>query len=155
MNPLTWFNGLQPTEQRKLRLAASIGTVTLIVIASFSLGSAVEARRIRVEQKRADLAWIEAVSPRIQALPVVRAGQSLPLAVDRVAQETGVAGALAGAEPAGNGALRVRFEAAGFDALVLWLARLQQERAAVVESATVEALSEVGRVNASLVLRAP
>ncbi len=155
MNLLQKYQALTPAEQRTARLGAIAAVTLLLVIAAWSLNSAVDGRRARVEQKRSDLAWIEAVTPRVQALPVMRAGESLTLAVDRVARETGVASALAGAEPAGNGALRVRFEAAAFDAMVLWLARLQQERAAVVESASVDTIAEAGKVNATLVLRAP
>jgi type II secretory pathway component PulM len=108
-----------------------------------------------VEAKRADLAWMQAVAPRIRALPAARPDESLPLLVDRTAREAGLAGALSGSDPAGPGALRVRLQGASFDAMVVWLGRLQQERGIVVDSASVDAGDEEGLVNASLVLRGP
>ena len=47
----------------------------------------------------------------------------------------------------------MRFKDASFDALALCLARLQQERGAVTETASVNASGEPGRVDATLVLR--
>jgi general secretion pathway protein M len=75
--------------------------------------------------------------------------------VDRTAKDAGLAGALSGSDPAGDGGLRVRFEGAAFDAMVIWLARIQQERGLVVESASIDGTPSDGLVNVSLVLRGP
>ena len=75
--------------------------------------------------------------------------------MDRTARDAGLAGALSGADPAGNGGLRVRFEGASFDAMVIWLSRVQQERGLAVESASIDGTATEGLVNVSLVLRGP
>jgi type II secretory pathway component PulM len=107
----------------------------------------------RVARRREDLAFIEAATPRLQAVPAARAGESLAIAVDRLAREGGLAQSLAGVEPAATGAFRARFTAASFDALALLLARLQQERGVVAETASVSATGDPGLVDATLVLR--
>lgn len=153
MNLRDRYSSLAPREQRMLVLGAAAAVVVLLAGSLWKLGSAAAAAEGRVTQKREDLAWIEAVTSRLQAMPAARAGESLALAVDRIAREAGLGEAQTGVEPAGPGALRVRFESASFDALASCLARLLQERGAVVESATVTASAEPGRVDATLVLR--
>lgn len=153
MNLRDWYSSLAKREQRMVTWGAAAAAVLLLAGSIWKLGSAAATAEERVEGKRQQLAWIEAVTPRLQAMPAARAGESLAIAVDRAARESGLGEALAGIEPAGPGALRVRFEGASFDALALCLARLQQERGAVTETASVNANGEPGRVDAMLVLR--
>ncbi|MGH6962214.1 MAG: type II secretion system protein GspM, partial [Dongiaceae bacterium] len=119
----------------------------------WKLGVVVAAAEERVGRKRQDLAWIEAVTPQLQAMPAARAGESLTIAVDRMAREGGLSDSLAGIEPAAEGALRARFTGAAFDSIALLLARLQQERGVVTVTASVAATGEPGLVDATLVLR--
>jgi type II secretory pathway component PulM len=119
----------------------------------WKLGDAVATAEERVARRREDLAFIEAATPRLQAVPAARPGESLAIAVDRLAREGGLAQSLAGVEPAATGAIRARFTAASFDALALLLARLQQERGVVAETASVSATGDPGLVDATLVLR--
>lgn len=148
-----WHSSLAEREQRMVTWGAVAVAVLLLIGLVWKLGSAAAATEVRVEGKRAQLAWIEAVTPRLQATPAARAGESLAIAVDRAARESGLGEAIEGIEPAGPGSLRVRFKNASFDALALCLARLQQERGAVTETASVNASGEPGRVDATLVLR--
>jgi type II secretory pathway component PulM len=98
---------------------------------------------------------MQAVAPRLQAMPAARPDEPLPLLVDRTAREAGLAGSLSGVDPSDTSGLRVRFESASFDAIVVWLARLQQERGLVVASASVDGSATEGLVNVNLVLRGP
>ncbi len=148
-----WHSSLAERERRMVTWGAVAAAVLLLAGLIWKLGSAAAAAGERVEGKRQELAWIEAVTPRLQATPAARAGESLAIAVDRAARESGLSEALGSVEPAGPGALRVRFDGASFDALALCLARLQQERGAVTENASFTASGEPGRVNATLVLR--
>ena len=148
-----WYSSLAEREQRMVIWGGAAAAALLLAGSLWKLGNAVAATEGRVAQKRQDLAWIEAVTPRLQAMPAARAGESLAIAVDRAAREAGLGEALTGIEPAGPGALRVRFEGASFDALALCLARLQQQRGTITETASVNASVEPGRVNATLVLR--
>ena len=153
MNLLEWHASLSERDQRVVTWGAAAATLLLLASLIWKLGSATAAAETRVEGKREQLAWIEAVTPRLQANPGARAGESLTIAVDRAARESGLGEALGDIEAAGPGSLRVRFKNASFDALALCLARLQQERGAVTETASVNASGEPGRVDATIVLR--
>jgi general secretion pathway protein M len=153
MNLRAWYAGLAERDQRVLLWGGGAAVVLLLGGLIWQLGSSVAAAEERVERRRQDLAWIESVTPRLQATPSARPGEPLTIAVDRMAREGGLADTLASVEPASSGALRARFTGASFDALTLLLARLQKERGVVTESASVSATGEPGLVDATLVLR--
>jgi type II secretory pathway component PulM len=155
MNLRGWYATLDEREQRMVTFGGAAAIVLLVAGLIWKLGSAVSVAEDRVERRRQDLAWIEAVTPRLQAAPAARPGESLTIAVDRMAQEGGLGAALAGIEPAGAGAIRARFTAASFDSLALLLARLQKERNVIAETASVSGTGEAGLVDATLVLRGP
>ncbi len=155
MNLQSWYAGLTARDRRVLLWGGAVAAVLLFVGSLFALSSAVASAEQRVERKRLDLAWMQAAAPRLQSMPAGARDEPLPLLVDRTARDAGLGGALSGVEPAGGGGLRVRFESAPFDTIVLWLARVQQERGLVVETASVDGTENAGLVNASLVLRAP
>jgi general secretion pathway protein M len=155
MNLQQWYASLAERERRTVLYGGIAAVVLLLVGGIWKLGAAVGAAEARVETKRADLAWMQAVAPRLRAMPAQRPDEPLPLLVDRTAREAGLGGALSGSDPAGPGALRVRLQGASFDQMIVWLGRLQQERGIVVDSASVDATESEGLVNASLVLRGP
>lgn len=148
-----WYAGLAEREQRMALWGAAAAAVLLLAGLILQLGASVAKAEERVDRRREDLAYIVAATPGIQSQPVARPGESLTIAVDRLAREGGLADKLAGVEPAGNGALRARFTGAPFDALTLFLARLQKERGVEAETASVTASDEPGLVDATLVIR--
>jgi type II secretory pathway component PulM len=150
-----WYAGLAAREQRLVLWGGSATGVLLAAALVWQLGASVKRAEERVERRREDLAFIQAVTPRIQAAPAARPGESLTIAIDRMAREGGLGEKLAGVEPAANGALRARFTGASFDALTLLLARLQKERGVQAETASVAATGEPGLVDATLVIRGP
>jgi len=150
-----WYGSLAEREQRLVALGSCAAALLLLAGLVWQLGASVAAAEERVERRRQDLAFIEAATPQIQALPAARPGESLTIAVDRMAREGGLAEKLAGVEPAANGALRARFTGASFDSLALLLARLQKERGVQAESASVAATGEPGLVDATIVIRGP
>ncbi len=150
-----WYAGLAEREQRMVLWGGSAAAVLLLAGLIWQLGTSVAKAEERVERRRQDLAWIEAVTPRLQAAPAARPGEPLTIAVDRMAREGGLADKLASVEPASSGALRARFTGASFDSLTLLLARLQKERGVVIETASVSATGEPGLVDATLVIRGP
>ncbi len=150
-----WYAGLAEREKHLAISGASAAAVLLLTAIIWQLGAAVAASRERVERRRTDLAWIESVTPRLQAAPVARPGESLAIAIDRMAREGGLADKLAAVEPAANGTFRARFTGASFDSLALLLARLQKERGVQTETASVSATDEPGLVDATLVVRGP
>jgi general secretion pathway protein M len=153
VNIQAWYGGLTERDQRlALWGGAALGAL-VIALAAWQLGASVARVETRVERRREDLAFIESVTPRLQAMPAVQADEPLTIAIDRMAREGGLADKLAAVEPAANGALRARFPGASFDALVLLLARLQKERGVEAETASVSATGEPGLVDATLVIR--
>ena len=150
-----WYAGLSQRDQRAALWGGSGAAALLVVALLWQLGASVAATQERVERRRQDLAFIEAATPLLQAMPAARPGESLSIAVDRMAREGGLSGQLAGTEPAANGALRARFTAASFDSLMLLLARLQKERGAQAETASVSATDAQGLVDATIVIRGP
>lgn len=153
MNLREWHASLGEREQRTVAWGGAVVAVLIVAGLVWKLGDAVTAAEERVARRREDLAFIEAATPRLQTAPAARPGESLAIAVDRLAREGGLAQSLAGVEPASTGAIRARFTAASFDALALMLARLQQERGVVAETASVSATGSPGLVDATLVLR--
>jgi type II secretory pathway component PulM len=96
---------------------------------------------------------MQAVAPRLRSMPAVNPDEPLPLLVDRTARDAGLSGVVKSTDPSDGGGLRVRLEGAPFDATVIWLARLQQERGMVVEFATFEGTGTEGLVNVLLIFR--
>jgi type II secretory pathway component PulM len=136
-----WYASLGEREQRTVAWGGTAVAVLIVAGLVWKLGNAVTAAEERVARRREDLAFIEAATQRLQTTPAARPG------------EGGLAQSLAGVEPASTGAIRARFTAASFDALALMLARLQQERGVVAETASVSATGSPGLVDATLVLR--
>ena len=150
-----WFATHPERDRRILTLGAALVPV-LLVFAVLLLDRSVSQAHQRLMKKRTDLAWSQVVAPEIASSPAPPspAGESLLVIVDRSAREAGLAGALAGSEPAGAGRLSVRLQRASFDALVGWLARLAQQNGIRVDSATIDGAGAPGLVNAALVLHA-
>lgn len=150
-----WYRGLSAREQRTVLWGGASASVLLVAALLWQLGASVAAMQERIDRRRQDLAFIEAATPVLQSRPAARPGESLSIAVDRMAREGGLAEQLAGTEPAANGALRARFTAAPFDSLMLLLARLQKERGAQADTASVSATDAQGLVDATIVVRGP
>jgi len=153
VDPRQWLGGLAPRERRVVLLGAAAAVVLVLLGAGLRLHHAIDAGEKRLAAKAADLAWMQSVAPAVQAAPVARAGsESLPLLIDRTAREAGLASALAGSEPAGPNGLRVRFNAASFDAIVAWVAALESQYGVGVGTASIERVGSEGSVNATITL---
>ena len=157
-----WFFSLQPRE-RTLVLG---GGVVLLLFAIYILAlapfySAVSSRAERVAKKQGDVAWMRSVGGEVLALtanstgPAVPTNESLVVLIDRSARECGLGASLTGQTPNGENGIRVRFEQAEFDKLVVCLGSLQQSHSVTIESANVDRTAKPGFVNASLVLTRP
>ncbi|MET0656904.1 MAG: type II secretion system protein M [Steroidobacteraceae bacterium] len=139
------------------------GAVLVVIVAIYMLAlspfyRALDARAERLERKQVDLSWMHSVAPELQssggAMPAAAAptGESLVVLVDRTAREGNLASALTGQTPTGNGGIRVRFENANFDTLVLWMGSLVQRHGVYIDQATLDRGEKPGLVNASFVL---
>ena len=149
-----WFESLSGRERRIVQAGAVLAAILLVVGVLLPLDRSVAQLHERLAKKRNDLAWMQGVAPEIAASPQPpsAAGESLLVIVDRSARESGLAGSLAGSEPAGPGGLSLRLQKAPFDTLIAWLARLAQQNGIRVDSATIDGAGSPGLVNAALVL---
>jgi general secretion pathway protein M len=155
MNLRHRFDELAPREKRLVYLAAglvALAAVYLIVVMPLNAFTARAAAR--VDQKTADLAWMQQAAPQVMAASAAggSAGESLVVLVDRTAREAGLGGSVRDQSPNGDNGLRLRLEGAPFDVLITWLVALQQQHGVSVEAANVDAASAPGLVNASLTL---
>ena len=152
-----WLDGLAPRERNLVYLAAVVlGIAVVYVAVVLPVTSAARHREARIAQKTSDLAWMRQVAPQVMAAAAAGNGmasdESLVVLVDRTARESGIGSSIRDQSPAGQNGLQLRLEGAPFDALVAWLASLQQQYGVRVEVATISAAGAAGLVNASLTL---
>ncbi|HEV7633667.1 MAG TPA: type II secretion system protein M [Steroidobacteraceae bacterium] len=151
------YDQMTPREQRLVLAGGVVAVVLLLFAVILPLHRSAATLDSRIERKKADLAWMQGIAPALAAAgpaPSVPGSQeSLLVVIDRSARESGLAQALTGSQPSGDGALRVQLEKAEFNNLVAWLARLATQNGVQVETASIDATGEPGQVNAGIVLR--
>jgi general secretion pathway protein M len=152
-----WLEGLAPRERNLVYLAAALLGVAIVYFAVvLPVTSAARHRESRIAQKQTDLAWMRQVAPQVMAAAAAGGGmgndESLVVLVDRTARESGIVSSIRDQTPAGQTGLQLRLEGAPFDALVAWLASLQQQYGVRVDAAIIGAASAPGLVNANLTL---
>jgi type II secretory pathway component PulM len=156
MNKLReWFANLSPRERALVYAAGGLlGAALVFGVLVLPVRHMHDRMAARVAQKQADLAWMQQRAPQAAAaagIAQAASGESLVALVDRTSREAGLASALRDQSPSGNSGVHLRFEAASFDALVAWLATLQQQNGVAVDSATIAAAAP-GLVNATISL---
>lgn len=153
-----WYQNLSARERQFVFYGAPVAALIALMLVLVPLHRKASQAENRVATKTTDLAWMRSVAPALaNAGPAAEAPatqESIVVIVDRAAREAGLATALTSNEPAGDGGQRLRLENASFDMTVAWLARLREQHAVRVVSATVESTGDPGIVNATVVLRA-
>jgi general secretion pathway protein M len=148
----SWYAGLQAREQRVLVIGA-VALCALIVLGGIllPLESAVSTAQRTQQTRREDLAWMRVNAAEIQAggTPAAESSEAPVVLVDRIGREAGLGSALRGTQPSGTG-VRVQLEAAPFDALVAWLAMLEERYGLAIESISVDRAAKPGMVNANI-----
>ena len=152
-----WLDGLAPRERTLVYVAAALVAVAILYLAVvLPVTSAARHREARIAQKTSDLAWMRQVAPQVMAAAAagngVAGNESLVVLVDRTAREAGIGASIRDQSPAGQTGLQLRLEGAPFDALMAWLASLQQQHGVRVDAAIIGAANAPGLVNASLTL---
>ena len=152
-----WLDGLAPRERNLVYLAALVLGVALVYFAVvLPVTTAARHREARIVQKQTDLAWMRQVAPQVMAAAAagggMAGGESLVVLVDRTARESGIVSSIRDQTPAGQTGLQLRLEGAPFDALMAWLASLQQQYGVRVDVAIIGAANAPGLVNANLTL---
>jgi general secretion pathway protein M len=159
MNKLrAWYGGLQEREQRVVAVGAGVLSILILMFGILMpLQSAVSNSVTRNATKREDLAWMQVNAAEVRSAGnrvTADTGEAPVVLVDRVGREAGLSGALRGTQPNGNG-VRVQLEAAPFDALVAWLATLDERYGLAIESITLDRAARPGVVNASITFTQP
>lgn len=153
-----WYSRQSERDQRVLRWGGMAALVIVLALVLLPLQRNLSQARARVAQQQADLAWMRQMAPTLAAAgpgPADAAspqGESLVVLIDRSARESGLAQALTGSQPAGNGAMTVRMENADFSLLIGWMSRLVAQHDLRVESASITGNGNAGVVNASVQL---
>jgi type II secretory pathway component PulM len=151
-----WYQELEPRE-RQMVLGGSI-VVALIVLFMLltPLQHQVSAAQVRFTERQQDLQWLQSVAPQLVALKSASSshgGESLVVLTDRIARSSGLASAVKGNQQSEDGSLSVHLEQAPFDAFIAWAGELVQQHGVQLVSASIEATSTPGIVNASVTLR--
>jgi type II secretory pathway component PulM len=157
--PLTrWYAEQSGRDQRILRWGAVAAAVILLAALLLPLQRNLSRARAQVAQQQSDLAWMRSMAPTLAAAgpgpAAASTGESLVVLIDRSARESGLAQALTGSQPAGNGGMTVRMENADFNLLIGWLSRLTAQHDLRVETASITGNGTPGIVNASVQLHA-
>lgn len=153
-----WYGQLAPRDRRILRIGAPLVLVILVAWILLPLHRNLGEAGERLRQQQEDLEWMRGVEPSLAAAGPGQAtapsgNESLVVTIDRTARESGLAKALTGSTPSGNGAMRVQFEHADFNLLVGWLNRLSTQQGLKIDDASFTREGGAGLVNASVQLR--
>jgi general secretion pathway protein M len=154
MNKLkAWYASLQPREQRVVGIGAIVLCALILFVGILlPLESAVSAALKARDKRTVDLAWMRSNAPEVEAggaTLTADTGEAPVVLVDRVGREAGLGNALRGTQPSGAG-VRVQLEAAPFDTMITWLAKLDEQYGLDVESISVDRTARPGVVNANI-----
>jgi len=154
-----WFEALEPRERLMVAAAGIFVAFTIFWFALWlPLDRSQEDLRVRIDNWQISIAELR---PLIGTIPaggsapeVANRTQSLVVIVDNTLRARNLYSALQRSQPTATDGIRVEFENAAFDDLVLWLGELGSQFGLQVESASISTASggEPGRVNASVSL---
>jgi general secretion pathway protein M len=150
-----WFYGLQPRE----RWIVGVGAVLVVIIVGWGFVlKPMRAETARLQASVAtkqrlliDVARVEAERPTTVADGRKGTDQTLYQLMDSTAREYGLGQPRSRAN--GPSGVDVTLQNASFDAMVMWIAALQDRYGIEVETASLTPTREPGLVNANLLLR--
>lgn len=156
-----WFSQLQPKDRRTLVIGAVISVFLLSYLLVWQPASEhLQALRQAVKEDRALLQWMQQSAQQVTQLRAVAApgavniadGQSLLAVIDQSAKSGNLGGAMKRVEPEGQNTVRVWFEQAHFNDVLLWLDSLQRSYGVRVANIVVERQDTPGLINARVSL---
>lgn len=157
-----WFLGLETRERWLVGAGGTLLVLTLLyVLAIEPFVQSKSTLASKVATREANLAWMQQTLPRVQQLrgsatAVGTLKGSLLATVDASAKKNGLGNAIRTIQQDNNGrAVRIRLEAASFDAIVRWLDTLRSSYGITVESISIDKGDANSTVNASLTLQQP
>ena len=157
----SWFESLEEREKIFVLTAALVIVFSSIWFGIWRpLDSGQKSTAARVDTWKISLAELQPLKGQVQASGTgqpIQTGQdqSLVLIVDNTLRQRGLYNALQRSQPtpAGNG-IRVEFEGAAFDDMMLWLGDINRQYGLLVQSGSFSVASgeNPGRVNSTLTL---
>ena len=154
-----WFKELEQRERLMVIIAAVL--VALFLLYSLFLSpmlSKYQALRENVVSQEEDLQWMRTAVAEVRALrgATVRGGQSLGgrsllSIVDESARSSGLGQQIKRIEPDGNKGVKIWFEQADFDKMIVWLGNLTRSYMIETSNVTIEPQAP-GSVNARIIL---
>jgi type II secretory pathway component PulM len=154
-----WYAKQTPRDQQVLVIGGVVVGVVLLGLLALLPQQALTRARDNLASQQELLGYMRQVGPTLAAVgpgtAVQPIGESFVVFIDRTAREHGLAEALTGSPPAGNGAFRVTLENADFNLLVTWMHQLATRHGVQVEAASFNRTAAPGKVNASVQLRPP
>jgi general secretion pathway protein M len=155
-----WFESLEARERLFVATAAVILVLAVFYLAIWMpLARGQEDARARVENWRSALLELQSLQGALQAANASRStpgglNQSLVVIVDNTLRSRGLYSSLQRSSPTAGNGIRLEFENAAFDDLVLWLGDLASGYNLKVQSGSFSAPTGdgSGRVNATLIL---
>jgi general secretion pathway protein M len=151
-----WFQELEPRERHMVLGGGVVVILILIYTLLLPLQRQVHAAQVRYSERQHDLLWLQSVAPQLAALKSAstsHSSESLVVLTDRIARTSGLASAIKGNQQSEDGSLSVHMEQAPFDAFTAWAGELVQQHGVQLVSASIEATSTPGLINASITLR--
>ncbi|MDH4049055.1 MAG: type II secretion system protein M [Gammaproteobacteria bacterium] len=154
----SWLETLQPRERMLVLSAAG-----MIAFAILYFGLWQPVNRSHTSLRNSVQTWSNALADlrplrgqvqSVSAMPRVGQNESLVVIIDNTLRQRGLYSALQRSQPTSQNGIRVEFENAAFDDLVLWLGDLGQSYGMHVQSGSFSgnASGTPGRVNATVTL---
>lgn len=156
-----WLQTLEPRERLFVMTAVF---VVVFAIAWFAVWKPLDANQksaaLRIEDWKSSIAALRPMKSQLQTQGGTQAAsagqnQSMVIIIDSSLRQRGLYNSLQRSQPTpdGNG-IRVEFENAAFDDLMLWLGDLNRQYGLLVQSSSFSAVSgdSQGRVNSTLTL---
>ena len=122
-----WFDSLQERERIFVIAAAALLVIAIFYLAIWMpLAKSQKSMATSVDIWSDQLAQLRPIVGKLQTQngPRTISNESLVVIVDRTVRDHGLANALQRSQPTGTNGVRVQFENAAFDDLVLWLGAL-------------------------------
>ncbi len=158
-----WFEGLQSRE----RLLVMLGSVALVLLVLYlmiwePMFSRYHKLKSSVAEQQQTLDWMQQSAGQIKALQGSTSagtaqglgGRSLLSVVDQSARSGGLGSSIKRIEPDGKKGVKVWFEGAGFDQMIVWLGNLTRRYQIETNMVTIQPQGD-GRVNARISLLEP
>ena len=153
------MNNLWPMLSRREQVVAATGVALLLAILAYLLivrpvGERLAYYSKTIPSQRELLVWMEQASSEVKHLHSARpkpneaGGESMLSVINKSAKELKLEGSIKRVEPTEEKGVRVSLDGVGFDAMLPWLALLEEREGLQVNEITVERAKGQGLVNA-------